>query len=638
MYMGDIKRILVLFKTHLDVGFTDYAGSIMQKYRTTYIPNALKTARALREEGTGDRLIWTTGSFLIWDYLRHASEEQRAELDEAVRAGDISWHGLPFTTHTELMDRELFEFGLSLSGQLDKRYGRRTIGAKMTDVPGHTTAIVPLLAGAGIRFLHIGVNPASTIPDVPQVFRWRYEGSEVAVMYNDGYGEFTRIPGTDTAVYFAHTGDNHGPQSPEQIKSIYAGLREQYPDAELAAADMNMLAEEVLAVWDSLPVRECEIGDTWIHGVGSDPRKVRLYRHLLRHKGEWGCEERGAALPWLLMVPEHTWGMDIKTHLADHSNYRRADFERVRTAPNYARVEASWAEQRAYLGEATAALAPGHRAEAEAFDARACRPTLEGYERVAEMTGEMQAAGWRLRFGDAGELRLLERDGSVYADAGHRWGQVLYRNHSPREYAEFYANYVPRDADWAREDFGKIGMEDAISCAQQAVPVMKGLYRRGDEFISLMEIGGACRELYGAPAQLALRVTLSPDEVRFELDWWDKAACRVPESIWCGFVPAQRVEQCRVSKLGSWIDPETVCGGGGRHLHATDRGVRWNGGCLETLDTALVSVGRPRVMPYTREPVDVQEGFWFGLENNLWGTNFVMWYDEDASFRWVFRP
>ena len=43
-------------------------------------------------------------------------------------------------------------------------------------------------------------------------------------------------------------------------------------------------------------------------------------------------------------------------------------------------------------------------------------------------------------------------------------------------------------------------------------------------------------------------------------------------------------------------------------------------------------------MPYTREPVDVQEGFWFGLENNLWGTNFVMWYDEDASFRWVFRP
>ena len=74
MHMGDIKRILVLFKTHLDVGFTDYAGSIMQKYRTTYIPNALRTARALREEGTGDRLIWTTGSFLIWDYLRHASE------------------------------------------------------------------------------------------------------------------------------------------------------------------------------------------------------------------------------------------------------------------------------------------------------------------------------------------------------------------------------------------------------------------------------------------------------------------------------------------------------------------------------------------------------------------------------------
>ena len=31
----------------------------------------------------------------------------------------------------------------------------------MTDVPGHTLGIVPLLAEAGVRFLHLGVNTAS---------------------------------------------------------------------------------------------------------------------------------------------------------------------------------------------------------------------------------------------------------------------------------------------------------------------------------------------------------------------------------------------------------------------------------------------------------------------------------------------
>ncbi len=37
----------------------------------------------------------------------------------------------------------------------------------MTDVPGHTRSIIAPLARAGIRFLHVGVNPACTVPGVP---------------------------------------------------------------------------------------------------------------------------------------------------------------------------------------------------------------------------------------------------------------------------------------------------------------------------------------------------------------------------------------------------------------------------------------------------------------------------------------
>ena len=634
--MPNIRKILVLFKTHLDVGFTDFAGTVLQKYREEYIPGALRTARELRESGGKERLLWTTGSFLIWDYLRTASDEQQKEMAEAVRAGDISWHGLPCTTHTELMNGPLFEYGMSLSGDLDARFGRKTIGAKMTDVPGHTIAMVPYLAKAGLKFLHIGVNPASTVPDVPDVFRWQYEGSEIVVMYNRDYGKFTMIPGTETAVYFAHTGDNHGPQSAEAIRQVYRELEEEYPDAQLCAADLNGLAREVLAIKDTLPVFTKEIGDTWIHGVGCDPWKVRQFREMLRQEPEWTEEERKEAFRELLLVPEHTWGMDIKTHLADHEHYVRRVFEEVRkTAPSSQMVEASWEEQRDYVRRAMDSLSPEHKGELLEFGRDAC-PDGSGFVPV-DMDGEYSAAGWDFRFGTDGSLRKLERNGKTYADDSHRWGEVLYENYSPAEYRDFYKAYNTLDVGWAREDFGKIGMETAIASGIKTTPVLKALLRRDNEFLARMEMKGTAHDLYGAPAKWEMRVKFEEEAVSFALRWTDKPACRVPEGIWCGFCPAEGPENCRVRKMGSWIDPLSVCTGGGMHLHATDCGVKWDGGQIATLDTALVSVGNPKVMPYTKEPIRPEEGFWFNLENTIWGTNFVMWYDDDASFRWVFR-
>ncbi|MGN1409072.1 MAG: DUF5054 domain-containing protein [Eubacteriales bacterium] len=635
--MQNIKKILILFKTHLDIGFTDMAGNVLKRYREEYIPNALRTARELRESGGKERLLWTTGSFLIWNYLRTASDEQKKEMEEAIRAGDISWHALPCTTHTELMDEALFRYGLSLSKELDARFGRKTIGAKLTDVPGHTIAMVPYLAEAGIQFLHIGVNPASTVPDVPDMFRWQFEGSEVIVMYNSDYGRFTQIPGTETAVYFAHTGDNHGPQSPDAIVNVYREIAEKYPDAVLQAADLSDVAREIVKVREKLPVVTSEIGDTWIHGTGSDPWKVRLFREMLRRQPEWSDEERREAMRTLLLVPEHTWGMDIKTHLADHEHYIRSEFEKVReTAPNYKKVEASWEEQRAYVTDAVEKLTPTHRAEMLKF-AEDANPDETGFEPV-DTSAEYTASGWTFSFGSDGSLNKLKRGGDVFADEGHRFGEVFYENYSPKEYGRFFETYVTSDAYWAKEDFGKIGMEKAVSEYALTRPVMTELKRRGDEFVSLMELGGKAHGLYGAPGKWEMHFKFEESRISFELRWEDKPACRVPEAIWCGFRPVKAPEKCRVRKIGKWIDPLDVCSGGGKHLHATDYGVRWNSGEICTPDTALVSIGNPRVMPFTREDVDAGEGVWFNLVNNIWGTNFVMWYSQNASFRWIFTP
>ena len=198
--MGKISEIIVVFKTHFDLGYTDSAENVLEKYRMCYIPQALERAREMH--GEQERFIWTTGSWLITDYLENAPEERRRQMEQAIADGDIVWHALPLTTHTELMDEELFRYGLSLAKTLDLRFGRKTIAAKMTDVPGHTKAILPILAQAGIEFMHIGVNPVSVSPEVPPLFVWR---DELTMMYSFGYGDYQEIGDTGAALMFAHT-------------------------------------------------------------------------------------------------------------------------------------------------------------------------------------------------------------------------------------------------------------------------------------------------------------------------------------------------------------------------------------------------------------------------------------------------
>jgi len=126
----------------------------------------MEIAAAMRQSGT-DRYVWTTGSWLLYEYLEQASSERPPSTEKAVAAGDLAWHALPFTWQTEFMDRSMIEGTLGFSQSLDQRFGRTTIGAKMTDVPGHSRGLIGPSPRTEVKFLDIGVNDASTPPEVP---------------------------------------------------------------------------------------------------------------------------------------------------------------------------------------------------------------------------------------------------------------------------------------------------------------------------------------------------------------------------------------------------------------------------------------------------------------------------------------
>ena len=124
-----VKRVLLVTKCHLDVGFTQTQALVMRKYFDVYYPQAMETAARLRNEG-GDRYVWTTGSWLLWEYLEQASPTSRRAMEEALAAGDITWHALPFSWQTEMLDRSMIEGAMGFSADLDRRFGRKTSGAK----------------------------------------------------------------------------------------------------------------------------------------------------------------------------------------------------------------------------------------------------------------------------------------------------------------------------------------------------------------------------------------------------------------------------------------------------------------------------------------------------------------------------
>ena len=180
------------------------------------------------------------------------------------------------------MDCHLASYALSLSKSLDSRFSKETIAAKMTDVPGHTLALVPYLAEAGIRFLHLGVNGGSPLPDVPRLFRWRSPtGEEVVVQYDASYGSSEPIGELEDLLVIENSADNMGPPSEAEVVETFRRLRREWPDAEILASDLSAYARAILPSAEELPLVEAEIGDTWIHGVGSDPYKVSRFRRIL---------------------------------------------------------------------------------------------------------------------------------------------------------------------------------------------------------------------------------------------------------------------------------------------------------------------------------------------------------------------
>jgi hypothetical protein len=644
-----------MFKCHLDVGFVDTQAAIIRKYYDEYFPRAIALAASLRHSGDV-RYVWTTGSWLLYTYLKQASPEEVKNMEQAIERGDIAWHALPFTWQSELLDRSLVTGCIGFSKALDQRFGRHTTGAKMTDVPGHTRGLVGPLAASGVTFLDIGVNSASTPPDVPALFVWKdADGAKLTVMYHrTDYGGVVPVPGSDLAIAVEVRDDNSGPHTIEEVRKIYSGLRAQFPNAEVRAANLTDIANAVQPYQNHFPEFTQEIGDTWIHGVASDPTKLSRYRELLRLRAEWvqsgkltpGDTQDLAFLEKFSLAVEHTWGTDTKTWL-DFNHYTPADLAAVVADPKYQVVAGSWVEKRRDIDDGVAALPPDLRREAtlRLSELTPRKPDLTGLTQLKQ--GEtINSEQFRLAFHPTtGAIVMCEHKklGRNYASPENPLALFTYQTLSKADYDRFLAEYITVQTDWAPKDFGKPNIESFGARSQLWNPSsaniwhgeIKGIHRL---VIELKFGPQSPKSITAWPETTYLTLDLQPQAINLDLTWFGKPANRLPEALWMTLNPrVENPKRWTMSKLERPVSPFDVVTGGNRHIHALTGRLTYQDKTAElsinSLDAAVVSLGVISPISFSNDQPDLTKGFHYSLFNNGWGTNYIQWFGENARFR-----
>lgn len=684
---ASVKCVLVMFKCHFDAGFIDTQYNVVHhRYFEKFFPQAIAIARTANAGGKR-RYVWTTGSWLLFEYLEQASAAERKTMEQAIERGDIAWHALPFTWQTEMLSPSMIEGSLALAQSLDRRFGTVTTGAKMTDVPGHTRGIIPPLAKHGVTFLEIGVNGGSTPAVLPPLFLWNDpSGASLSMMYHHDYEGIAVVPGSDLALVTRVRGDNSGPHTPEEIDRIHADLAARFPNAEIVAANLSEMAIALAPFHDKLPVVTEEIGDTWIYGCASDPLKVARYREIARLREAWIA--RGAfkvgdgtdleLLRHVLLAPEHTWGTDTKTWL-DYDNLLPSDLARKLDTKNYKVVEFSWIEKRQDLLDGVATLPEALREEAQlAMESVAATWPVVSPKAIAHAAGKpIESAHFSLQIdAETGAITRLRNQatGREWASKNNPIALLTYQTLAQDDYSRYRASYVITKADWAQKDFGKPDIERFGAKREEWHPASAQVLveERDDAQRILVSMRfkdeaafSSGRAAYPRHAFVELVLPHAEPAIHLTLSWFGKPATRMPEALWLTFNPSvEDVKGWKLEKSGEWIAPFDVAASGNRHMHAVQTGFAYSGGgepfaggnlftasgrsiadrnlfphsfAVETLDAPVVALGERDPLLFSNERPDLRKGLHSCLFNNCWGTNYIMWYGEDLRARYIIR-
>ncbi len=390
----------ILPHSHVDIGFT-HVQTEVEHNQWKFFEMAVELANKTADYPPEARFKWNVE--VLWavdSYLKQATDEKRQAFLEAARKGQMHIDGLYGNELTGLCRPEELLWLTKCAEQLRTRYGFQIDAAMISDVPGYSWGLVPVMAQSGIKYLSMGPNPWHRIGrtllawgDRPyywvspsgkdkvlcwmagKSYAWFHPGLMGSIKGVKPESFFRYLNELDDAGYpydmvqlrYSISGDN-GPPDPE-LPEYVKNWNEKYAYPKLVISTTSDLFHKFEERYgDKIPEVRGDFTPYWEDGAGSSARETALAREAaerlvqaqtlwaLHNPREFPHEQFYTAWRNISLYDEHTWGA--------HCSISQPDSEFTRSQWAIKQAYAVDAQKQSHELLATASGEPAHQASA----------------------------------------------------------------------------------------------------------------------------------------------------------------------------------------------------------------------------------------------------------------------------------
>ncbi len=375
----------------------------------------------------------------------------------------------------------------------------------------------------------------------------------------------------------------------------------------------------------------------------------------------------------LLCIAEHTCGMDSKMYFADYEHYLKKDFQKARKNDkvtvhhplrdfphnfltlinrrsgnykqgSYQSIEKSWQEQRNYINLALSSLNEEHKAEAEKALLKLMPALPAELPNGDNFCKTITCGDWKFELNEKGGIGYLAfgEDTIIRRNNESVIDYYSFSNDDYKYWLSHYSRNLKKTAVWAVGDFARpllkyVNGKYPTGCFAYFVDKINCIDSKKIA-VNLKCDRRLCDEL-GAPRLIQIIYTLDENGLNIGVSWFGKDANRLTEAIYIHLFPS--ANNVKLKKIDDIVDPNSVVSMGGRNLHAVfDIRLKINNHCYKITNyhSPLISIGRGKILQFDNKLENAEtDGITYVLYNNVWGTNFPLWYEDNAHFEFDIR-
>ncbi|MEZ5197186.1 MAG: hypothetical protein R2764_12515 [Bacteroidales bacterium] len=346
--------LYLLPHSHNDIGYT-HIQSEVEQIQWQNLRDAIKYAQQTSGYPDGSQFKWSVEVMWAVDtYLRNAGEKEKKDFIEAAQKGWLELNGFYANILTGLCRPEELYRMMKSAADAGEMCGVEVNSAMITDIPGYTWGIIPVMAQSGVEYFSIGTNTFHRIGNIIEAwgdkpFYWQSPSGEEKVLcwvHGKGYSDFhtglayTKLRNKlkeqlifdylkelqdqnypyDIVTMRYNIGSDNGPPDPF-LADIVKAWNTTYTSPKIIISTVS----ESFSIFEQkyshiLPIERGDLTGYWEDGASSSAKETAINRasaerltqaetlYSLMDPSNYPEDRFNEAWDNVLLYSEHTWG------------------------------------------------------------------------------------------------------------------------------------------------------------------------------------------------------------------------------------------------------------------------------------------------------------------------------------------